>query len=78
MMSASGSLTREVDGAGDGEGSGTWMETEELAVSTISPRQRSLTSIGGALLDRRSPGLWMLGVRALAGTTSTKVFRTYQ
>ena len=77
-MSASGSLTREVNGAGDGEGSGTWMETEELAVSTISPRQRSLTSMGGALLDRRTPGLSMLGVRTLAGTTLTKVFRTYQ
>ena len=77
LMSASGSLTREVDGAGDVEGSGTWMETEELVVSTISPRRRSLTSVGGALLDRRIPGLSMLGVTTLAGTTSTKVFRTY-
>ena len=67
MMSASGSLTREVNGAVDGEGSGTWMETEELAVSTISPRQRSLTSLVGALLDRRISGLSILGVRMLAG-----------
>ena len=74
-MSASGSLTREVDGAGDVEGSGTWMETEELAVSTISPRRRSLTSFGGALLDGRLSWLSILGVRMLAGTTSTKVFR---
>ena len=77
-MSARGGLTREVDGAGDVEGSGTWMETEELAVSTISPRRGSLTSMGGVLLDRCIPGLSMLGVRTLAGTTSTKVFRTYQ
>ena len=38
VMSASGGLTREVDGAGDVEGAGTWLETEELPVSTISPR----------------------------------------
>ena len=54
------------------------METEDLAVSTISPRQRSLTSLGGALLDRRISGLSILGARTLAGTTSTKVFRPYQ
>ena len=41
-------------------------------------RRSSLTSMGGALLDRRTPGLSMLGVRTLAGTTLTKVFRTYQ